>query len=447
MKLIPQQALFIVLSNNYNHILLNKSPVWSGAPIKTCVSTGWARRGPNPRRPGQTGNPRNNPVAPSPSGENPFLFEEQRGELVQVYPPVGPCVAARRHVESVLQPVVGQYLVQRLGRFKEEVRVAARQPVELVARLLQRLELVVDGVVPVLLSHQPHAERADVAEEPGVHQRGGDGVAASHGEAGYGPGSRPGVDPVPRLDVGDYVLDDALGVEVAHHARPGGASVEPFLWDHQRPGGHLRGVAVGHDAQHGLGQPLLYEVVEYLAGPAHGAPSVLIAAGAVQKVKHGVLRLGVVGVAVGGVDEHAALHAQRRGIVPNLLKVAPLVGLVIVLRHLSGDQQHAEITGTVPLHDNVARVVDGDAIDVEAVGVKLAGGGRDGDRPYPVLSLDHVDGASRPGTVEPYRVGVRGRHVESDLRLADHGGGDPPHAHEVPYLLGMGAREDKHAYN
>ena len=299
-------------------------------------------------------------------------------------------MAATGDEEGVLHPVAGEGRVEVLVVRECEIIGPARQPVKLVAGVLDLPQLRVYGRG---VSPHARAEREDVVEGAGERYRGRRGVAAPHGEPGYRPGGTVGDGPVMALDVGYDVVDEAPDVTVGV---VGIVAVERLLFEHEGLGGLLAGIAVGHDADHGNGEVLLDEVVQYLAGAAHGAPRVLVAAGAVQQVEHGiVLAAGV--VTVRGVDEHPALQADGRGVVPNPAQVTALGGLEVVFRELAGNEEDAHIAVAVPLGEDVVGVVDRQPVDDEVVGVDLGSGPLDADGPHAEAVPHHVDGRVAAG--------------------------------------------------
>ena len=213
----------------------------------------------------------------------------------------------------------------------------------------------------------------------------------------------------------------------------------------------LCGVTVGHNDDHRNGQTLLDEVVHNLASAAHIAPRILVAATTVQQVENGILGLCVLGIviAVGGINIHTAVQAQRGAVVPNLRKVTALVSLEVVLGELARNDQNAQVAGTVALLHYVARVVHRNAINDEVVGVELRCGHIDGVLPYALRIASHIgsDGhlaltavvsnllCGHKTTSDLHASSVRSRETEGDLAILDFGRCGVSRTNEVGQLL------------
>ena len=185
--------------------------------------------------------------------------------------------------------------------------------------------------------------------------------------------------------------------------------------------GLLVRVAVRHHHDHRLREALLDEVVQDLGGAAHRGPGFLVTAAAVEEVEDGILGLGVLLVAVRGVHGHTAGDAQERAVIPAVGHGTVVLGLIIVLGALAGDEQHVQVAGAVALDLVVQRVVDGDAVHDEVVGVDFRFRGVDGDFPDTAFTLGHVDGA-RPWVLHPVAGeldagGIVGAEAEGDLAV------------------------------
>ena len=301
--------------------------------------------------------------------------------------------------ELVVQALLGEGLVQGLGAFEEEVGIAAGEEIELHASLLEGRDLLRGGGTG-------GGKRADVVEHLWIQVGGRDGVAAAHGQAGDGAGRglRDGAEVL--LDERDDLLAEAHHIAVHELVALGfghlgeGLAVEThlhlLLGNAEGAGGRLVGVAVRHDDDHRLGQALLDEVVQDLGGTAHGRPGFLVTTGAMQEVKDRILLLGVVLVAVRGVDRQAAVHAEDGAVVPGMAHGAVLVGLTVVLGALAGDDEHREVTGAVTLDIDVLGIVDRDTVHDEVVGVDFRLRERDLHFPDVAGTAEHVDGAA-PG--------------------------------------------------
>ena len=318
----------------------------------------------------------------------------------------------------MVETLLGEGLVQLLGALEEEVGIAAGEEVKLHAGLLEGRDLLGGSLSGC-------GERADVVEHLRIEDGSGDGVAATHRQAGDGAGGRLRDRAEILLDEGNDLLAEAADIDVLEFR---GAPVHLLLGDTQGAGGLLAGIAVRHHHDHRLGKALLDEVVEDLGGAAHRDPGFLVAAGAVQEVQDGVLLLGIGLIAVRGVDGQAAAVAQQLAVVPGMAHRAVLRGFAIVLGALARDDQHRQVTGTVALHIDVLRVIDGHAVHHEIVGVDLRSRKGDLDGPDVVLAADHVDGAAvrvgHPGSAELDDGGVvglepEGHAVALDLRRDD----------------------------
>ena len=147
-----------------------------------------------------------------------------------------------------------------------------------------------------------------------------------------------------------------------------------------------------------------------------------------QEVEDGVLLLGIVLVAVRGIDGQAAVDAEHLAVIPGVADGSALVGLHIILSTLTGDEEHVEETGAVTLDEDVLRIVDGNAIHNEIVGVDLRGRERELDGPDVVGATDHIDGAAvrvgHPRAAELDDGGIIGAEAEGHAVALDFRGDD-----------------------
>ena len=326
----------------------------------------------------------------------------------------------------MLHAVAGEGLVEDLGVGPGEVVGAAANPVEFVPSLLDALKLGVEFFTVA----DAAAEGADIVEHVRIEDGGAGGMAAAHREAGDGARGLLGDGPVVLLDEGDDLGDEALDIGVGLVDLLGGKV--------QGTGSLLSGIAVRHDHDHRLCETLLDEVVEDLGGAAHRDPGFLVAAGSMQEIEDGIFLLGIGLVAVRGVDGQTAVEAEDLAVIPGMAHGSALVGFHIVLAALSGDYDHAEETGAVPLHEDVLGVVDGDSVHDEVVGVDLRTGAGDLDFPDVVGAADHVDGTAGPGGAEPDIGRVVGAEAEGHAVVLDLRGNDAAASSlEVRQFLGV----------
>ena len=149
----------------------------------------------------------------------------------------------------------------------------------------------------------------------------------------------------------------------------------------------VRGISVRHHHNHGLCLAQGNEVVHNLCRTAQCEPSLLVASCAVQQVEHGIC-LALV-IAWGRVDAHAALHAERGAVVPDVCHVAVLHVVVLVeiaaVALLLADDEDAHEGAHVAAPLDVACVLHLCAVHIEAVVVKLGGEDSGGVGPYTVL--------------------------------------------------------------
>mgnify|MGYP003291120470 CR=1 FL=1 len=305
-----------------------------------------------------------------------MLFEEFLGEVFEVDAPVAPDVAAGGLEVGVFEAFavevfaeLGVAVVEEVGLADGDVvefRVVGEEGVELLVGVLVHLrgDVAAFGAVDV----EAGAEESDVVEGLGVVQRELEGVAAAHREAGNGPACGGLYRTVVLVDEGDDVLE--VGFE-------GGVEGAAVVWLEHTFGGLAGGglvlaVAVGHNDDHRLGLALGDEVVEDLRGAAGAEPGLLIAAHTVEEVEDGVSGLAAL-VAGRGVNGHTAVHPEHVGVVPD-----PGDGAVrdvlddVVVGAAAGDDEVVHQVGDVALDVGVGRVVEGEAVDVEAEVVELA---------------------------------------------------------------------------
>ena len=180
-------------------------------------------------------------------------------------------------------------------------------------------------------------------------------------------------------------------------------------------------IAVGHDNNHRFCLAHGNEVVENLCGATEFAPGILVTACSVQQIQHGVLAALV--IAWRGVDGHAALHLERRAVVPHLGQVAVghLVHTVQVtlVALLFADDKDVGKRYNIAVHIDVGRVFHPrHAIDVERVTVHLRGQLAGGVSPYAIRPLGQC---SHSGGIITAATGnldcARGQEVTGHLHL------------------------------
>ena len=148
---------------------------------------------------------------------------------------------------------------------------------------------------------------------------------------------------------------------------------ERFLRQLQRLGCLLSGVTVRHHHDHRFGLPLLDQVIEDLTSTSHIAPSILIATGSVEKVKHRVTFAGILRIiiTIRGIDIHPTIQLQCGRVIPHLSQIAPLISLEIVGRELARNNHDAQIAHAITLLQDVQWVIHRHPIQDKIIGVKI----------------------------------------------------------------------------
>ena len=254
----------------------------------------------------------------------------------------------------------------------------------------------------------------------------GGGLAAAHGQAGDGPVRRTLLHAVVALHILDNVreavldFDGGIGPAVRHRGLEhvhSGARGGPVVID-----------AVGDDDDHRLRLSLGDEVVQDLGGAAEFQPGVLVAAGAVQEVEHGVFALAVL-IACRSIDRHAARAAQRGGIVPDVghVSVRGVMDLVIpaCIALFGAEGEDVGPGGDVPVLVDVGRIHRPDPVHDETVGIQFTLQRLRGVGPQAVAAFLHVHAADGQEIARQLdRDGLRREIAEGDGVVGVDFGGD-----------------------
>ena len=188
----------------------------------------------------------------------------------------------------------------------------------------------------------------------------------------------------------------------------------------------LRSIAIGHHHNHRLCLALRNQIIQNLRGSAKRSPRFLVAALAVEQVEHRVALAGGF-VAGRGVNRDAALHSQRRAIVPPFRHRAMWhIVHTIQIGLRAGHDKNAKHRGNVANHIHIARVGHLGAIHHKIIHIQFRLQHPCGETPHAIGSLHHfgamVGRRENIRTHYLHALRLRGIKLESDGAVGIHGG-------------------------
>ena len=272
-------------------------------------------------------------------------------------------MATRRLLVGISNLVLIQQRQSGLCARQHEVILAGRKPEQLDPvvhpRVGQQRLIVPRKIRRRVLPEPAGAEDAELAERVEIGQADVERLLPAHGQPRDGDVLTPLQRTIVRLRVGDDVGHEVAGKRIG--ARPGHRT-------DRRSAGRM---SCGHDDDHRLRLAACKEVVEYEIRPARHLPCLIVVAGAMKQVQHGI-PLPARGVPWGRVNVHATGNAERPGLVVDRRHVAVrhcLLGEEVGAR--AGYLEQAAHRRHVDARAIIVRICHGHAVNVEPVNVKV----------------------------------------------------------------------------